>query len=192
MPREISPMEQAEKVTMLGLSYCLYSKGARLYLEKRNVDFIYIDVNRLQGHDREEAEDVLARLSPQGELPLTVLGDGSVRIVGYDRKKLQEALERMPLRPPSASGQEKAEDQQPLRRAALAKLHALLDKFPAVQNVAQHVGGVASHVGNVASEVKTQIGSMASEVKTHLGNVATEVKNNIPKDEDDNTPLGMF
>lgn len=177
--------EPAEKVTMLGLSYCLYSRGARLYLEKRNVDFVYIDVNHLQGHDRTEAEDVLARLSPQGELPLTVLGDGSVRIVGYDRKKLQEALERMPLRPLSQSGPEKAEDQQTARRGALAKLHALLDKFPAVQNVAQHVGGVAS-------EVRTQIGSMASEVKTHIGNVASEVKSNIPKDENDDTPLGMF
>jgi glutaredoxin len=163
---------------MLGLSYCLYSKGARLYLEKRNVDFVYIDVNRLQGRDRDEAEDVLARFSPQGELPLTVLGDGSVRIVGYDRKKLQAALGLMPLRPVCPAPGDEAEDPLSVRRLALDKLHALLDRFPAVQNVAS---GVASHVSN-----------MAGEVRTHIGNVANEVKNNLPKDENDDTPLGLF
>ncbi|MDR1125028.1 MAG: hypothetical protein LBM64_03055 [Deltaproteobacteria bacterium] len=162
------------KVTMLGLSYCLYSKGARLYLEKRNVDFVYIDVNSLQGRDRDEAEDVLARFSPQGELPLTVLGDGSVRIVGYDRKKLQEALGLMPVRPACPASGDETEDPLSVRRVALDKLHALLDRFPAVQNVASHVS------------------NMAGEVRTHIGNVANEVKNNLPKDENDDTPLGLF
>ena len=87
-----------DKVTLFGLSYCPYSKGARIYLARRGVDFIYIEVDGLRGREMQAVDAFLAALTPSGALPVTVIGGAGQASVGYSPKKLQALLPLMPLK----------------------------------------------------------------------------------------------
>ena len=87
-----------DKVTLFGLSYCPYSKGARIYLSRRGVDFVYVEVDCLCGSEKQAVSDFLAGLTPAGAMPVTLVGATGPVSIGYDPKKLQAVLPLMPLK----------------------------------------------------------------------------------------------
>lgn len=84
-----------DKITVFGLTYCPYCKGTQKFLDKRLIDFNYITVD---GEDEETKNRYVAfieTVNPRKSFPTVLFGDTGEVVVGYDLKKLKDALDVM-------------------------------------------------------------------------------------------------
>jgi glutaredoxin len=79
------------RVRLFTLSTCIWCKKTKTFLEAEDVGYEYVDVDTLQGEEREEAVDELKRFNPRCSFPSLVINDGDC-IVGYNEEKIKEAL----------------------------------------------------------------------------------------------------
>ena len=80
-------------VMLYTLSTCIWCKKMKDLLQEMNVGYEYIDVDLLQGEERERAIEELKRFNPGCSFPSLVV-DNSQCIVGYDETRVKEALKR--------------------------------------------------------------------------------------------------
>lgn len=73
------------------LSTCPYCRMTRSYLEENGVEFDVVEVDLLNGEEREEAIREVKELSGGTSFPVLVIGDEIV--VGYNKKRIKELLE---------------------------------------------------------------------------------------------------
>jgi glutaredoxin-like protein NrdH len=79
------------KVKAYTLSTCLHCRMIKEFLTDNNVEFEYVDVDLLTGEKRTEVLREVYRLTGGYSFPVIVIGD--TVIVGFNRTRLQEALE---------------------------------------------------------------------------------------------------
>jgi glutaredoxin-like protein NrdH len=79
------------KVTMYGLSTCVWCKKTKKLLTDLGVDFEYVYVDRLEGEEENEAVEKVRRFNPSVSFP-TVVVNGEKAIVGFKEKQIREAL----------------------------------------------------------------------------------------------------
>jgi glutaredoxin len=83
------------KVIMYSLSYCHACERAKNYLKQRNVAFSYLDVDKADADERQEAAGVFGMELPEGGVTIAfpiILVDGEALIMGFDREKISKAL----------------------------------------------------------------------------------------------------
>ena len=78
-------------VHLYALSTCPYCKGARKFLDEKNVDYDVIEVDLISGTEREDVLAEVQRVSGGMSFPVIVVGDEVV--VGFDRDRIATALE---------------------------------------------------------------------------------------------------
>lgn len=76
---------------LFALSTCPYCRMARQYLDERGVHYDLVEVDQLQGKEREEAVDEVKKLSGGSSFPVLV-SDGQV-VVGYNKARIDEVLD---------------------------------------------------------------------------------------------------
>ncbi|MGA3199070.1 MAG: glutaredoxin family protein [Halobacteriota archaeon] len=79
------------KVKAYTLSTCPHCRMTKEFLTDNNVEFEYVDVDLLTGEKRTEVLREVYRLTGGYSFPVIVVGD--TVIVGFNRVRLQEALE---------------------------------------------------------------------------------------------------
>lgn len=84
-----------DKITIFGLTYCPYCKGAQKFLDKRRVRFDYIQTDDMDERQKERTLEFIASVNKRKSFPTIIFGDTGEVVVGYDIKKLKDALEIM-------------------------------------------------------------------------------------------------
>ena len=79
------------QVQLFTLSTCIWCKKTKEFLAQMNVGYDYVEVDRLEGEDREKTMDELKRWNPSCSFPSLVVNN-SACVVGYDVEKIKEAL----------------------------------------------------------------------------------------------------
>jgi glutaredoxin-like protein NrdH len=79
------------KVKAYTLSTCPHCRMTKEFLSGNNVDFEYVDVDLLTGEKRTEVLREVYRLTGGYSFPVIVIGD--TVIVGFNKERLQQALE---------------------------------------------------------------------------------------------------
>jgi glutaredoxin-like protein NrdH len=79
------------KVTMYGLSTCVWCKKTRQLLTDLGVDFDYIYVDLLSGKERDDITDEIERFNPLGSYPMIVI-DRKKAILGFNEQEIRETL----------------------------------------------------------------------------------------------------
>ncbi len=79
------------RVRLFTLSTCIWCKKTKALLKELDVRYEYVDVDTLDGADRERALEELKRYNPQCSFPSLVLSDGAC-IVGFKETEIREAL----------------------------------------------------------------------------------------------------
>ena len=79
-----------EKVMLYAISTCGWCKKTKRFLETNGVEYEFCDVDLLEGEEKENAREEVARHNPRRSYP-TLVVDGAV-IVGFDEERLQEVL----------------------------------------------------------------------------------------------------
>ena len=80
----------AAKVKMFTLSTCSHCKATKKFMHDNKIAFDYIDVDLLQGADRENILKELMKYNPQRSFPTIIIGD--TIIIGFRESDIREAL----------------------------------------------------------------------------------------------------
>ncbi len=78
------------KPKLYTLSTCMHCKATKQFLKKHNIEFDCVDVDKLDGREREEVREEVMKLSGGLRFPTIVIGKKV--IVGHYEDKLREAL----------------------------------------------------------------------------------------------------
>ncbi len=83
--------EDRGKIVLYALSTCVWCKKTKNLLEKQGVGYSYVDVDQLEGEDREKTMEEIKKWNPKCSFPTLVINDQSC-IVGYREDKIKEAI----------------------------------------------------------------------------------------------------
>jgi glutaredoxin len=90
MEQHVPGNRKDKKVYLWALSTCMWCKKTKKWLEDNGVEYTYEFVDLLEGEDRDRAVAEVEKHNSAVSFP-TILIDGKC-IVGFDEKKLKEAL----------------------------------------------------------------------------------------------------
>ena len=80
-------------IKMFALSTCGWCKKTKQYLKDLGLEFFYVDLDILEGQDRDMAEKELAKWNPSMSFP-TIVVNNSECIVGFQPEKLSEIKQK--------------------------------------------------------------------------------------------------
>ena len=78
------------EVTLYGLSTCPYCKMTKRYLDDNGVAYTLVEVDKLEGDERQSAIDAVKELSGGTSFPV-LAAHGEV-VVGFNKTKLSSVL----------------------------------------------------------------------------------------------------
>ncbi|MCX8173619.1 MAG: glutaredoxin family protein [Thermoplasmata archaeon] len=85
------PGRNRGKVLIYALSTCGWCKKTKQFLKDNGIEYSYVDVDLLQGDERDKIVKEVERWNPSLSFPTIVIND-SLCVVGFDERKLRETL----------------------------------------------------------------------------------------------------
>ena len=79
-----------QKVKIFTLSTCSHCKATKKFLNDNGITFEFIDVDQVQGAQRENILNEVVKYNPQRSFPTIIIGDKI--IVGFKEDDIREAL----------------------------------------------------------------------------------------------------
>ncbi len=83
-------MSPEKQVNLYTLSTCSHCKATKKFLGDCDVRYDFVDVDLLEGEEREAILNDVRKLNPQCSFPTIIIGD--TVIVGFREEKIREAL----------------------------------------------------------------------------------------------------
>ncbi len=83
-------MKKSIKPKLYTLSTCVHCKATKRFLKEHGIEYDYVDVDKLNGREKDEVCDEVIKLSGSLRFPTIVVGKKV--IVGFYEDKLREAL----------------------------------------------------------------------------------------------------
>ncbi|MCX7028925.1 MAG: glutaredoxin family protein [Spirochaetes bacterium] len=80
------------KIVIYALSTCMWCRMTKSLLSQIGVAYSYVDVDTLEGGDKDQAKAEIKRWNPAGSYPTIVIDDREV-ISGYDEAEIRGRLE---------------------------------------------------------------------------------------------------
>jgi glutaredoxin-like protein NrdH len=84
-------MMPTPRVMVFSLSTCSHCKSAKRFLDDREVEYTFLDVDLLTGEERKAAIETVKKLNPKCSFPTIKIGEKVV--VGFKETEIREALE---------------------------------------------------------------------------------------------------
>lgn len=85
------PGKRKGKVMLYALSTCGWCKKTKKLFDSLGIEYHYIDVDLVEGEEKESLRKEIMRWNPRGSFPTIVVND-QICIVGYDEKKINEVI----------------------------------------------------------------------------------------------------
>ena len=79
------------KIRLYALSTCIWCKKTKNLLSDLDIDYYYVDVDMLEGDDKDEAVREIKKYNAGGGFPTMVINDADC-ITGFDEEKIKEVL----------------------------------------------------------------------------------------------------
>jgi len=79
------------EVMLYALSTCGWCKKTKLFMKKHGIAYSYVDVDLLDGKDREDVMAAVKKCNPRCSFPTIVLGNNKC-IVGFQEEEMAEAF----------------------------------------------------------------------------------------------------
>ncbi|MBN1365467.1 MAG: glutaredoxin family protein [Syntrophaceae bacterium] len=80
----------AAKIKIYTLSTCSHCKATKKFLSDNGINFDYVDVDLLQGDDRQRILQEVEQYNPNRSFPTIIIGDNI--IIGFRERDIKEAL----------------------------------------------------------------------------------------------------
>jgi glutaredoxin-like protein NrdH len=82
-----------DRITLYTLTTCIWCKKTKQFLHDLGIGYRYVDVDSLEGAERESTMEEVKRWNPNCSFPSIVI-DEATCIVGFDEAKIKAALGR--------------------------------------------------------------------------------------------------
>ncbi|MCX7944860.1 MAG: glutaredoxin family protein [Deltaproteobacteria bacterium] len=79
------------KVFLFALSTCIWCRKTKALLDELGVKYDFVDVDLLEGEEKERVRNRMRKFNPQMSFP-TIVIDDEVCIAGFDEKRIREEL----------------------------------------------------------------------------------------------------
>ena len=89
---KVSGSKKDHKVMIFTLSTCGWCKKTKKLLKDLDVEYEYVDIDLVQGDEREKVREKLRKHNPRMSAPTIVIDGGKTVIVGFDEEEVREAL----------------------------------------------------------------------------------------------------
>ena len=73
------------------LSTCIWCKRTKLFLQQQGIGYDYVDVDSLEGEEKEKTLEEMKRWNQRCSFPSLVV-NGERCVVGFDENKFREAI----------------------------------------------------------------------------------------------------
>jgi glutaredoxin-like protein NrdH len=83
-------MKNKIKPKLYTLSTCVHCRATKRFLKENGIEYDYVDVDKLNGKEREDVLSEMMKISPDVRFPTIVIGDDV--IIGFQENKIREAL----------------------------------------------------------------------------------------------------
>lgn len=83
----------AKNVYLYALSTCIHCKNTKKFLDKNNIDYDYVYVDKLSGDEREKTIEEVKKFNPKISFPTLVVDNEKV-IVGLKEDEILEACSK--------------------------------------------------------------------------------------------------
>ncbi len=83
--------ENRGKIVLFALSTCVWCKKTKRLLNEHGVEYSFVDVDQLQGSEKEEVFGEMKKWNPKGSFPTLVINDRHC-IVGYKEAEIKEVI----------------------------------------------------------------------------------------------------
>jgi len=83
-------MKNMIKPKLYTLSTCMHCKALKSFLKEHNIEYDFIDVDKLEGNARENVLSEMMKISGDMRFPTIIIGDKV--IMGFYQDKVREAL----------------------------------------------------------------------------------------------------
>ena len=80
----------AAKIKIYTLSTCSHCKATKKFLKDNSVTFDFVDIDLLQGDDRQKMLEEVMKYNPDRSFPTILIGDKI--IIGFKENAIKEAL----------------------------------------------------------------------------------------------------
>lgn len=80
----------AAKIKIYTLSTCSHCKATKKFLSDNSITFDFVDVDQLQGDDRQRMLEEVMKFNPDRSFPTILIGDKV--IIGFKENAIKEAL----------------------------------------------------------------------------------------------------
>lgn len=82
---------QKGRIVLYTLSTCMWCRMAKNLLRDLGVGYEFVDVDQLQGEEKDAAKKEIRRWNPDGSYPTIVIND-AVAVCGFDETEIREKL----------------------------------------------------------------------------------------------------
>jgi len=79
------------RLMLYTLSTCIWCKRTKLFLQQQGIGYDYVDVDSLEGDEKEKTLEEIKRWNPRCSFPSLVV-NGEKCVVGFDEDKIKEAI----------------------------------------------------------------------------------------------------
>jgi len=83
--------ENRGKIILFALSTCVWCKRTKKLLDQEGVEYLFVDLDQLEGKERDEVVGELKRWNPKLSFPTLVINDKDC-IVGYKEETIKKAI----------------------------------------------------------------------------------------------------
>jgi len=91
MPLQHITGKQLGDVKIYALSTCPWCKKTKTFLNNLGIDYYFVDVDLLEGKERDDTMTIVRKWNPSSSFPTIVINDSRC-IIGYREDEIREAL----------------------------------------------------------------------------------------------------
>ncbi len=84
----------AKNIFIYALSTCIHCKNTKNFLDKKNIEYDFVNVDKLTGDEKEKAVNEVKKHNPKVSFPTIVVNDGEKVIVGLKEDEILEACQK--------------------------------------------------------------------------------------------------
>ena len=78
-------------IMLYALSTCAWCRRIKRFFAENDVEYDFVDVDLLEGEEKEKRRAELKAANPKGSYPTVVIDDDQV-VIGFNKERLREAL----------------------------------------------------------------------------------------------------
>jgi glutaredoxin-like protein NrdH len=79
------------KIMLYAISTCVWCKKVKRLLKNLNVDYYYVDVDLLDGEEKEKVKEEVEKWNSLSSFPTLVINDKEC-VVGYDEEEIKRKI----------------------------------------------------------------------------------------------------